>query len=74
LLRRKDQERKTDGVVVELAEEKYQHGMICALRIRKATLLLGERSVFIPDIGGGKDIDRYRSSTVQFKYADPRNC
>ena len=36
-------------------------------------IFLIEGGVFIPDIGGGEDIDRYRFSTVQFESADARN-
>jgi len=45
--------------------------VIYALRIKGATLsFVGEGDVFILERGGGVNVDKYRSSTVQFESAD----
>ena len=47
--------------------------MVYALRIRKASFLVGEEDVFISDRGGVVDVDRCISSTDRFESTDPRN-
>ena len=46
-----------------LVERNCQHGVVCALRIRKATSF-SEGGVFVPDRGDGVDTDRGGSQLI----------